>query len=232
MSERTISVVLPVHDGARYLAEAVDSVLAEPEVGELIVVDDGSTDATAEVLASYGARIRTLHQDHAGQPAALNRGIAAAAGELLAFQDADDVWPAGRMATLTAAITAGDADGAYGRVEQFFSPDADPATTRRVRLVQTPRPAPLLANTVLCRAALERVGPLDTALRTGAVLDWMGRARLAGLRLVPVPATTLLRRVHDDNLGRKVGSQQRNADLLTLLRSHVQRQRGAAEPQA
>jgi len=227
-----VSAVLAVHDGARYLAESLDSMLAEPEVDEVIVVDDGSTDATPEILRSYGSRISVLAQAQAGQPAALNRGVAAASGELLAFQDADDLWPAGRISLLLAALatSGGEVDGAYGCVEQFLSPDADAERVRRVRLVQTPKPTPLLANTLLRRRAFLRVGPLDAGLRTGAALDWMSRARAAGLRFAAISDTTLLRRVHDDNLGRHVGRDHRNRDLLDLLRAHVQRQRAGGAP--
>jgi glycosyltransferase involved in cell wall biosynthesis len=88
-----VSVIIPTHNRAWVLAEAVDSVLAQtfPDY-ELIVVDDGSTDATADLLAGYGARLRVEVQAHQGVSAARNRGIARANGELLAFLDSDDLW--------------------------------------------------------------------------------------------------------------------------------------------
>lgn len=231
----SVSAVIAVYNGARYVAAAIDSVLAEPEITELIVVDDGSTDTTPAILRAYGDSITVLTQAQSGQPAALNRGVAVASGELLAFQDADDLWPPGRTAALLAAIVGpagsdgGNVDGAYGRVEQFVSPDADPETIRRTRIPQTSSPTPLLASTVVRRAAFLRVGPLDETMRTGAMLDWMSRAGAAGLRFATVPITTLRRRVHDDNLGRRVGRDVRDADLLALLRAHLRRQHPDAE---
>jgi glycosyltransferase involved in cell wall biosynthesis len=88
-----VSVIIPTYNYARFVGEAVDSVLAQtlPPL-EVIVVDDGSTDGTAEVLARYGDRIRVLRQKNAGVAMARNAGIAAARGEYLAFLDSDDAW--------------------------------------------------------------------------------------------------------------------------------------------
>lgn len=89
----SVSVVIPSYNYGRYVAEAIDSALGQtlPPL-EVIVVDDGSTDDTPQVLATYGDRIRVLRQKNAGVAIARNSGIAAARGEYVAFLDADDVW--------------------------------------------------------------------------------------------------------------------------------------------
>ncbi|MGH7456269.1 MAG: glycosyltransferase, partial [bacterium] len=87
------SVIIPTFNRAAFLREAIDSVLAQTEKDfELIVVDDGSTDCTRELVAEYGDRIRYFFQPNAGASAARNLGIRHAAGNFIAFLDSDDLW--------------------------------------------------------------------------------------------------------------------------------------------
>ena len=95
-----ISVVIPTHNRAKYICEAIDSALSQTYKDfEIIVVDDGSTDNTKSVLIKYGDRIRYFHQQAKGQSAARNFGIREAKGEYVAFLDSDDVWLPSKLET-------------------------------------------------------------------------------------------------------------------------------------
>lgn len=92
---RTVSVIIPTYNRAHYLGEAIESVLKQDNRDcqiEIIVIDDGSTDNTREVLRKFGSSIRYVYQDNRGAGAARNRGIDEATGEWVAFLDSDDRW--------------------------------------------------------------------------------------------------------------------------------------------
>lgn len=91
---KMISVIIPTYNYAQYLPFTLDSVLLQKEAGvqvEVIVVDDGSTDETAEILAGYGRRINVFRQENMGLPAARNRGMLEADGDYILFLDSDDL---------------------------------------------------------------------------------------------------------------------------------------------
>lgn len=93
MTDLKVSVIIPNYNYSQYLREAIDSVLAQTYTNiEVIVVDDGSTDGSREVLASYGGRITAIFQKNAGVSAARNNGVSHSGGKYIAFLDADDVW--------------------------------------------------------------------------------------------------------------------------------------------
>lgn len=95
---RGVSVVIPAYNYAKYLPKAIDSVLLQDYTDyEIIVVDDGSTDNTAEIVAAYGDKVRYIYKQNAGLPAARNTGIKAAKYDYIGFLDADDEWLPGML---------------------------------------------------------------------------------------------------------------------------------------
>ncbi len=121
-----VSVIIPTYNCARYIAKAVDSVLAQtyPSV-EIIVIDDGSTDDTLEVLSRYYGRITTISQSNQGQAAARNAGLAAAKGKYLALLDADDTWLPQRLACLVPLLENGACDLATSNA-RYVNDDGEP----------------------------------------------------------------------------------------------------------
>lgn len=109
MPEPAVTALVTNHDYAEFLTDALDSVLAQEYPGALdvLVVDDGSTDRSLEVLAGYGDRIRVIRQDNRGQLLALRAGLAASTGDIVCLLDADDAWAPERVARVVDAFADG-----------------------------------------------------------------------------------------------------------------------------
>jgi hypothetical protein len=133
-----VTVCINNHNYGAFVGAAVDSCLAQshPRV-EVVVVDDGSTDDSRQVLEGYGTRIRTIFQDNAGQSAAVNAGFAVARGDLVILLDADDLllptrshgpWPPSRPTTAGARAVAPRAGGRAGTAHRTHHPAAGVAT--------------------------------------------------------------------------------------------------------
>jgi glycosyltransferase involved in cell wall biosynthesis len=210
-----ISVVVPVRDGGRYVADAVASLLANtlrPE--EVIVVADGCTDGSAETARSAGATL-VLEVPACGPGAARNVGVAQARCPLLAFLDADDLASPSRFEVLAARLRADPTlDGVVGAVETFVSPDRPDLAETALPPVRVGRHA---GTVLLRRSAFDRVGPFDEDPVGGPeVVDWFARAADRGLTIGTVDDVVLRRRIHGDNLTMRVASR---VDLVRTARA-------------
>jgi glycosyltransferase involved in cell wall biosynthesis len=195
-----ISVVIPAFNAARYLQAAVGSVLAQTwPVGQIIVVDDGSTDGTAAVAAKLPG-VELVSRPHAGIAATRNAGIERASGRYLAFLDADDLWLPDKLERQRALLLSEpQAHGVFGLMRSFVSPELPPDQRGRFRV----DPAAVTGHVAGCllieREAFLRAGLFDAALAGGEFIDWMLRARAADLQLPSVQEHVLWRRIHGAN---------------------------------
>jgi glycosyltransferase involved in cell wall biosynthesis len=161
----------------------------------VIVVDDGSRDGSLAAARALPG-VTVIAQAQAGAAAARNRGVAATHGTHLAFLDADDVWVPGALAGLLATLEAHPAAHlASGRVELF----ADASYDRPFAPLPPDVQGQLFGSFLLRRHDFLRVGPFDATLRAGELLDWVARARAAGLQRVDLDRVVLRRRVHARN---------------------------------
>jgi glycosyltransferase involved in cell wall biosynthesis len=220
----SVSLVIAVRDGARYLAEALASVAAQSvPPAEVIVVDDGSVDDSGAVAAAAYRDARILRQAPSGYAAAVNRGVRNAGGDVLAFLDADDVWTLDAMACRLTRLEEADApDAVVGTTRNFASPDLTEAEAARIRIHERAFRAELLAAMVVRADVFGKVGLLDESFRTGAAIDWVSRARREGVRFAYLDDVVLQRRLHRSNLGRSA-QDERNAELLRIVAAHRSR---------
>jgi glycosyltransferase involved in cell wall biosynthesis len=216
-----VSVVIPVFNGERFLREAVQSVLDQKYSPlEIIVVDDGSTDGTANVARSLP--VRYLHQTNQGPAAARNRGIEHAQGELITFADADDLWPLAKLELQLPYLTD-DVEIVMGRIQQVFSSSEEE--------FGEPAFSVNLGSAVIRKTVFDRVGLFDETMRYSEDVDWFMRAREAGVAIMTIDAVTLFYRQHEENMTR--GKSTSELNVLKALKRSLDRRReraGVAAP--
>ncbi len=223
----TVSVVIPVHNGARHLAEALASAATQvPPAMEIIVVDDGSTDGSADIAAGFAGPVHVVRQPRSGAGAARNAGLARARGDAVAFLDHDDQWPPGSLAALRAALDGPPpADVVYGRTRLIGAglppPDA-PASGRLEGYAVT------LGAALIRRSLFARIGTFDPSLGIGEDLDWLMRARERGCAMATIAPVTLWHRMHAGQMTADAPATMR-AGAVALKRS-LDRRRAAGGP--
>lgn len=203
MSNGLISVVMACHNAAAFVREAVDCVLGQshPEV-ELIVVDDGSTDASRDILRSYGDRIRLIEQANAGPYPARNRGLRAVRGEFVAFLDADDWWDRQALEKMHHTLVAHDADLAYCGWQNVgagvvAAPYVPPAYERQDAVADFVRSCPWPIHGALMRRSLvERLGGFSVRRFSSMDYDLWLRTLALTRNIVRVPEVLAFYRWH------------------------------------
>ena len=221
-----LSVVIPAFNAASFLAEALASALGEADGPmEIIVVDDASLDETVAITAGFsGHGVRCIRRPaQGGAGAARNSGIAEATGRHLAFLDADDRWPAGRMRALRKALEQQPApDIVFGHVRQFSS---SPRAANEAGPPPAIMPGFVAGAMLLTLEQFRRIGPFDESLHLGEFIDWLARARLAGLTEALIGDVVLERRSHGENL--TVRDRVHFADYARVLKRSLDRKRKA-----
>jgi glycosyltransferase involved in cell wall biosynthesis len=225
-ANRSVSVMIGVYNGARYLAEAIESVLAQTHpASEVIVVDDGSEDESGAIAESYGSPVRCIRQENGGMAAARNRAIGEATGDYFAFLDADDRFRPDKLEAQLAVFDADpELDVVYGHVTEFLSPDLDEAALELLRAPRHDLPWPTPNLMLVRRESFSRVGLFSTELKVGIGVDWHARAAEVGLKSVVPPIVVLERRLHAENNG--IRQRQSKPQYLHVLKAALDRRRG------
>lgn len=218
-----VSVIIPAYNRELYLAEAIESVFAQTYRSiELIVIDDGSIDRTAEVAKRYP--IIYYYQPNGGIGAARNAGIALATGQFIAFLDSDDIWVPDKLTKQMAAFAADPhLEAVFGYAEQFYSPELDESFRARIRCPEQPIAAHIATAMTIERSALCRVGLYDPTLKTGPDMSWYICAIERQLRQLTLPDVVFRRRLHQTNNG--MIERHHTNERLHILKAKLDRQR-------
>lgn len=219
MSE-LISVIIPSYNAADYLGEAIDSVIAQNYDNlELIVVDDGSTDETREVVSRYSDKLQYIFQENGGIGAARNTGVKASSGGLLAFLDADDIWVSDKLALQLAAFAATpNIDVVYGHARQFYSPEVSDDFKRKKGFAKEVMPATLSTAMLIKRSSFLNVGYYEEG-KWIVDQNWYMQSQELGTKQVVLDDIVYLRRIHENNHSIKHADKKKDAQFELAKRA-------------
>jgi len=221
-----VSVVIPAYNAEGPLERALASVLAQDyEPFETIVVDDGSTDGTAQTVARFPA-VRYVRQENAGPSAARNRGVEEAAGELVTFVDADDEVPPAKLSVqVSYLLEHPDVGCVLGRQDVELEGGGAPEWIGRDPVFGDFAGVPLMSLMTRTETFRE-LGGFDTSLRIAEDRDLLVRMRERGVGIAVVPEVVLLRRFHGTNL---TFERPESHPLLRSLKDKLDRARAQAD---
>jgi glycosyltransferase involved in cell wall biosynthesis len=224
-----VSVIIAVYNGERYLAEAIDTVLAQTyQPIEIIVIDDGSTDNSAPVAQQFAQRIRYFYQPNAGLGAARNAGVEVSQGDYLSFLDADDLWIENKIALQMALFQSNpEADLVFGHVQQFISPELDEAKQSTIYCPPEKMPGYIAGTMVIKRKSFLQAGPFETNWQIGEFVQWYIKIKEKRLKSLMLSEVVLKRRLHTDNMG--IRDRDSRIDYVRIMKASLDRRRAAGQ---
>lgn len=201
MTAPRVSVLIPTYNCGKFLGEALDSVLAQTFTDhEIIVVDDGSTDDTAQVAARY-PQVKYIRREHSGVSVTRNAAIAAATGEIVVFLDADDLWTPDKLEKQVAYLDENpDCMLVFTKAANFYH---DPQAANGIRQQELFNSS-LERCVITCairRSVFQKYGVFRTDYPHGEDTQFMFRLSISGLSLDHcIPEVLYQRRIHDHNI--------------------------------
>lgn len=219
------SVIIPAYNAAAYIEQSISSALSQLGVDdEMIIVDDGSTDATIEVVKQLrDARIQLLCQpSNLGVAAARNRALKVVSGDYVHFLDHDDLWSRDRMSILSNVIEAQQPDIVSGWVEHFYCDTLTQIQRAQYRL-PVPQAAVLLASVVMRRKLIKQIGLFDPRLSSGEFIDLISRVMDLKPSWVRTDRVLFLRRIHGRN--HTLTDSTSDTSYIEVIRRHLARGR-------
>jgi glycosyltransferase involved in cell wall biosynthesis len=221
----SVDVVIPVYNGAKYLSDCIRSVCAQTFApNKIIVIDDGSEDATHEIASGWGGRVHCHRVSHGGLPYARNQGLLRSTSEFVAFVDSDDIWTPEKLEVQLAVIEAASGPSMiFGYVQQFISPDLTPEEASQIKCDSWPIRGLFSSTLLVRRSDCDRVRPFDESIQTGEFIEWYSRAVDLGIQTIVVPQVLCHRRLHRDNLGR--GGASSRLGYVRMVKAVLDRRR-------
>ncbi len=200
MQNLLVSVIVPVYNREKYLGFALESILKQDYSPiEVIVVDDGSTDKSAQIARSY-PQVHYVYQENQGPSGARNTGIGVAKGHYLAFLDSDDLWAENKISLQVQYLQSNpEIECCLCTVKNFLEQDATIPMWIKEEQIQNPQPGYLPSAMLILAEAFHRVGLFNPEYRVAEDTDWFIRAQAKGIKKTILPEVLSYRRIHKEN---------------------------------
>ena len=227
MNSNLVSVIIPVFNAEKYVAEAIESVLSQTYKNmELICINDKSTDNSLAILESFGNKIIIINnKDNCGTAESRNKGIRLAQGEFLAFIDNDDIWESNKLEVQMNHFRNDPAlDVSFSYMRCFISPELSEEVKILRYYPPDSLPGYIPSTIVVRRTSFERVGYFDSRWENGESVAWMFMAKEVGLNFGVVDEVLVKRRIHKTNKG-VLDSSTSKSEYFRIIKESLDRRR-------
>ena len=225
MNRPLVTVIVPVYNGERYFAFALKSIFGQDyRPLEIIVVDDGSVDGSADIAKSF-PEIRYIHQSNQGVAVARNTGLDAARGQFVAFLDQDDLWMPNKLSRqIDYLLKYPQVDCVVTKGRLFLEPGIEAPSWLKKNLLLEDHATYVPSALVVRRTAFEKVGRFDPAYSMGSDMDWFFRAENCSISIAVLPETLVHRRIHEGN--HSYQAQLACSEMLKIVKTSIDHRRG------
>jgi glycosyltransferase involved in cell wall biosynthesis len=227
MNSNLVSVIIPVFNAEKYVAEAIRSVLSQTYKNvELICINDKSTDNSLSILESFGNKIILINnEDNRGTAESRNKGIRLARGEFLAFIDNDDIWESNKLEVQMNQFNNDPRlDILFSYMQCFISPELREEGGKLRYCPPDPIPGYIPSTILVKRTSFEKAGYFESKWKNGESIAWMVKAKEAGLNFGVVDQVLVQRRIHETNKS-VLASSTSKGDYFRIIKESLERRR-------
>ncbi len=231
IEKNLVSVIIPVYNGEKFVLDALQTIYDQKyKPLEIIIVDDGSTDKTAEKVPTTDKNIKYIYQENAGPSSARNKGLTMAKGEFVVFLDIDDLWMKDRLKKYVSFLLEhSEIDVVMGQIQCFCLSDNKEGKYEKYL---EPFVSFNIGAALFRKSVFKKVGIFDEKLRFGEDTDWFMRAREKNIGIKVFQEISLLHRFHESNMTKGKNMKELNVFKVLKMSIHRRKKQGKGNAQS
>lgn len=199
---KLISIIVPCKNGEKYIAETILAIKKQNMNIEILVVDDGSTDNTANIAKSLSCRV-LIHETSKGPVVAKNTALKNAKGDYIMFHDADDVMNDNVLSILYKELDSNhDISAVMAKLKDFFSPELSEEEKQKTIIKKEPYYGLFSGAVLIRKSVFDKIGLFKETVTAGEIIDWQTRMDKHNLKIKKLDIISTNRRIHSSNFGK------------------------------